>query len=243
MSDAGADPKSIRNLFVISTAALPGWWGKWCPSLGTAAESLLLAGLCRCCLGEQHKDKPREGSGLGDCLTSLPARHFCSSCIQILAWLLPLSFLRRLSVSTPPDLLNPNFCHYCIALGLLALGSSLVDHKLVTLCCDVSWWFPLLWMLNQIPMQLLPDEDVTGLVFAADGNVLELWSLSDSSWCLGSWWNAKCLVCSVQPALPLGKKGVCCKKKGYSGIGWLVMRAQSIKAETVCAGFWNHWRI
>lgn len=139
MSDAGADPKSIRNLFVRSTAPLPGSWGKWCSSLGTAAEScLLLAGLCWCCLGEQHKDKPKEGSGLGGCLTSLLAQHFCSPCIQILAWLLTLSVLLRLSISTPPDVLNPNFCHYCIALGFLALGSSLVDHKLVTLCCDVS---------------------------------------------------------------------------------------------------------
>lgn len=60
--DARADPKSIRNLFVSSTAALPGLWGKWCLSLGTAAKScLLLAGLCQCYLGEQHKDKPREG--------------------------------------------------------------------------------------------------------------------------------------------------------------------------------------
>lgn len=32
-------------------------------------------------------------------------------------------------------------------------------------------------------------------------------SLGDSNWYLGLWWNAKCLVCSVWPALSLGKKG------------------------------------
>lgn len=46
---------------------------------------------------------------------------------------------------------------------------------------------------------------------------------------------------------PREKKGVYCKKKGYSGIGYtvllLIMRTQSIKADTVCAGFCNHWRI
>lgn len=83
-------------------------------------------------------NKPREGLGLGGCLKSLLAQRFCSPCIHILAWLLPLLLLLRPNVPTPPDVLNPNFQHYCITLGFSALGSSLVDHKLVTLCCDAS---------------------------------------------------------------------------------------------------------
>lgn len=75
----------------------------------------------------------REGLGLGDCLMFLLAQRFCSPCIQILAWL-----LLRPSVPTPPDVPNPHFRHYGVALGFLALGSSLVDHKLVTLRCDAS---------------------------------------------------------------------------------------------------------
>lgn len=141
MSDAGAGPRSIRNRFVSSTATLPGWWGEWCLSLGTAVESCFLLGRAAPVLpwrAARRQTSQREGSGLGGCLMSLLAQRFCGPCIQILAWLLPLSVLLRPSVPTPPDVLNPNFRRYCVALGFSAPGSSLVDHKLVTLCSDAS---------------------------------------------------------------------------------------------------------
>lgn len=67
-SDAGAGPKSVRNLFVSSAAALPGRWGvsgarHW--ELQPSPASFL-AELRRCCLGEWREDKQSErGFGAG----------------------------------------------------------------------------------------------------------------------------------------------------------------------------------
>lgn len=82
------------------------------------------------------RNEPREGSGLGGWFKFLLAQCFCRPCLQILAWPVSLSVLLRPSVPTPSAALSPNFRHHCIALCFSALGSSLVDHKLVTLCCE-----------------------------------------------------------------------------------------------------------
>lgn len=98
-----------------------------------------LAELPRGCLGKWHEDKQAErGFGAG-WLSEVPSGPaFLQSWHTVFGVAAAPAGPPEAECPNTSDVPNPNFRHHCIALGFSALGSSLVDHKLVTLCCDAS---------------------------------------------------------------------------------------------------------
>lgn len=171
MSDAGAGSKSVRNCFVSSTAALPGWWGESSAHRWELQQSpaSFLAELRWCCLGERHEEEQaKRGFMAGWLFNGSSGPVFLH---PVLAWFLPCS---SSWIRVSQHLLV--FWIHIFNITTLLLVFQLwgvVDHKMVTPCCNASWWFPPLQMLNLIRQQLLSDCDATWLVFAAGGNLLE----------------------------------------------------------------------